>query len=249
MSLTFRVELPDGEFEEHEVMRPGGMIRIAVGERDGRHGGVYRIWSSPNSPDLYIAQRDVAPYQKWSLHKTGDWLYQWVDSERAENRARELGHTGGRVLDRWSQPPELPGTGWTSAFSICTRHQDLVAYDTDSQLPADIRWVRPPPEGTARQLHITILRATAPQAVLNLPKMVPLCGFGLAEDRLVLVLASTHPLTDETNAKINGWVDAARQHAGEGVVEAAAAPRVFVHSIADDGHRMAWDLIVPRDPA
>jgi hypothetical protein len=90
-------------------------------------------------PDLYIAQRDVAPYQKWSLHKTGDWLYQWVNSERAENRARELGHAGGRVLDRWSQPPEVPGTGWTSAFSINTRHEDLVAYDNDSQLPGMLR--------------------------------------------------------------------------------------------------------------
>ena len=63
------------------------------------------------------------------------------------------------MLDRWPQPPEVGETGWTSAFSIRVRHQDL-EYQDDSALPQDIYWIPPPPEGAARQLHFAILRPT-----------------------------------------------------------------------------------------
>lgn len=213
---------------------------------------MWKIWTSPNWADVYIALRELGPYQKWSLHKPresggpGEWLYQWVKSERAEKRAKELGNTQGRVLDKWQQPAELAGSGWTSAFSIRIRHQDLAEYD-DSQLPDDICWVPAPPEGTERQLHIAILRPRATETVFEMTEMVPLCGFGLVDGRYVLVLGSTHPIPDETNAKINGWIDAGLRAAPEGVVQKAESPRMAVHAIMDDGHRVAWDLAIPPE--
>jgi hypothetical protein len=238
MSLTFAVQLPDGTVEQHQIT-PGGKIRLAVGERDGPHGAVWTILATKNEPSLYIVLRQLGALQKWSFHGTGDWRYQWVDSEQAEARARELGHEGGRVLDQWPQPPEVGETGWTSAFSIRIRHQDLERHD-DSLLPKDIYWVPPPPEGAARQVHVAILRPTA--TVIDLKGMVPLCGFGLADNRHVLTLGSTHTVTDDLNFKIAEWTDEGRRQLLARGVEADESARMAVHSVLDDGHRVAWDL-------
>ena len=250
MPLTITIQLPNGEVEHHEITA-GGKVRLAVGERDGPHGAVWTILATKNEPSFYVMLRQLGALQKWSFHGTGDWRYQWVDTPQAEARARELGHEGGRALDEWRQPPEVGETGWTSAFSICIRHQDLERHD-DSRLPKNILWVPPPPEGKARQLHLAILRPTA--TMIDLKGMVPLCGFGLTGNRHVLILASTHSVADDVNAKITSWLGEGLRRAPGGVVQQADIPRMVVHSIMDDGHRVAWDLAIPpalrqRDPA
>lgn len=238
MSLTFVLQTPGGEVEQHAIT-PGGKIRLAVGDRDGPHGAVWNIWATKNEPSFYIALRQLGALQKWSLHGTGDWRYQWIDSEQAEARARELGHEGGRVLDQWPQPPEIGESGWTSALSIRIRHQDLERRD-DSQLPKDIYWVPPPAEGKGRQLHVAILRPTA--TVIDLRGMAPLCGFGLADDRHVLILGSNHDVTDELNSTIEEWTDRGRQHLATKGIEPGESTRMAVHSVLDGGHRVIWDL-------
>jgi hypothetical protein len=78
--------------------------------------------------------------------------------------------------------------------------------------------------------------------VIDLKGMVPLCGFGLADNRHVLILGSTHTVTDDLNSKIAEWTDEGRRQLLARGVEADESVRMAVHSVLDDGHRVAWDL-------
>ncbi|OMC46152.1 hypothetical protein [Mycobacterium sp. IS-1264] len=246
MPQLFWLQFPDGTVEQHEVT-PGGKLRLAVGERDAPRGTVWNVWATPNSGDFYIAERNTAGVQKWSFHKTGMWLHQFVDNERAEQQARAAGYTGrSRVVDKWDQPPEIGDSGWTLAFSIRIRHQDLEEHD-DSKLPQDIYWVPPPPEGSARYLHVYILRPTGRMIELDPRDMVPLCSFGLADNRQVLILGSTAPVTEETDAQIERWLDTALAGTADGRLQEADHPRLLVHTTRNDGHRMVWDLAIPTE--
>ncbi|WP_156747368.1 hypothetical protein [Mycobacterium sp. E2462] len=236
-------QLPDGTVLHHNVS-PGGTLRIAVGERNAARGAIWNIWATPNSRDFYIAERSTADLEYWSFHKSGMWLHQFADNEQAMQRARAAGYTGkGRGVDRWEQPAEMGETGLTLAFSIRIRQQDLEEQD-DSHLPQEIYWVPPPPEGVAWYLLVCILRQTGRVVELDPREAVPLCGLGLADDRQILVFGRTQPVSDETNAQIDQWID--------GFVERNASSRrasdrsrLLVHSTAPDGHRMVWDLAIP----
>lgn len=130
------------------------------------------------------------------------------------------------------------------AFSIRVRHQDLDVYD-DSALPEDIVFMPPPPEGHACYLHIYIVRPLGDY--VELKGFVPLCSFGLADNREVLVLGSFHPVSNETNTKIEQWLETAIAAAPEGSLQITDRPRLSVDSTRDDGHRMVWDIMVPHD--
>lgn len=246
MPQMFWMQLPDGTVEQHEVT-PGGKLTLAIGERNVARGAVWNVFASPNSSDFYISDGVTGGIQKWSFHESGMWLHQFHNSEPAEKQARAAGYTGrGRGVDKWDQPPEIGDTGWTLAFSIRIRHQDLEKQD-DSALPDDIYWVPPPPQGSARHLHVCIIRPTGRVTELDPRIMVPLCGLGLADNRQVLILGSTELVSEETNTQIEQWLDTALGGAPDGSPREADHPRLLVHSTRDDGHRMVWDLAIPTE--
>jgi hypothetical protein len=144
--ITMMVTNSAGHSETVELPGPGGTIRVVVGE-SGRQSGAWRIWSPANKSDVYIAVRAIAGYQKWSFHESGDWRFQWISDEKAE----EFG-VDNRVIDRWQPPNEYGATGITRCLAIRVRHQDLVEVAEPEKLPKDALWVPSPPEG-----HLTFM--------------------------------------------------------------------------------------------
>jgi hypothetical protein len=173
--LTLKVWDKNGEPHDLTVPGPGGTARLCVGDRDGAHASVWRIWVPRRHSDVYIAARDIAGVQKWSLHESGDWRHQWVTPQHAQ----QLTGTENRIIDRWNQPAEFTDVGWTNAFSIRVRRQDLVAYGDGKELPANIIWLPPPAEGHATIIHVVIARADKVGAEIK--GLIPLHAFALAD--------------------------------------------------------------------
>ena len=236
------VRAANGELEQRELHDPPGKIRFSVGARDAPHAGVWTILGSRNiDSDVYIGLRAMMGCQKWSLHQT-TWLYQWI----SRLDAWEFANSDDRAIDEWQLPPEVAGC--TIAFSIRVRHQDLVQYDDDDQLPESILWVPSPAQGRGTEIRVMIVRPSAfvnsSETVFEFNGAELLDGFTLADGRYVLLVASTATVADDMNSLIRGWLDATLRQAPEGAVEAARSPRVAVGSVVGHGH-VAWDLAIP----
>jgi hypothetical protein len=220
--VTLTLDDGHGNREDIVLTGPGGTIRAAIGE-PGCHSGIWRIWANKNKSDVYIAIRNIAGYQKWSLHETGDWRYQWVTTERAQQYAK----TSERVIDNWAQPQEVGESRLTKGFTKKVRHEDLVPLaDIPGSLPAEVVWLPAPPEGHAMGMHVAIMRPDGPQ--IELQDAVPFAGFTLSDGRAVLLFASRQPVTDAQNQMIE-----------DAVAKVLARKPAHVHLRAEEGLRMS----------
>jgi hypothetical protein len=223
------------------VPGPGGTVRVVVGE-PGKQSGVWRIWSPPNKFDVYVGVRAIVGYQKWSLHESGDWRFQWVNDERAA----EYGASGNRVIDQWHRPAPVGETGWTRGLAIRVRHQDLVDVANPEKVPAETLWIPAPPEGHMVGLHVVIARPN--EQPITLTNVKPAAGFALVGGLAMLLLASVDPLTDENDQTITDAIAQAIQlaHARGIDLASAVAPRAAIGGNNSDGERFVWDVAIPR---
>jgi hypothetical protein len=250
--VTLVLEDGQGNQEIHPLPGPGGEIRVSVG-KPGRHGAVWKIWAGREKLDVYVAIRSIGGYQKVSWHPNSegkDWWFQWTSEHIQANPQITQ-----RLIDQWSQPPEIGESGWAKGFSMWTRHQDVVPAPDNEPLPADLLWVPPPPEGYATGLHVVIAR---PQELsqgsvgelrwiaMNGPF---LGGFSLSDRRVVLLVASsnlvTTALNDEIKAAFAKFEPALRD--ADQVRTRTQGPgvhRMLVWGTGPDGERQAWDVAV-----
>jgi hypothetical protein len=233
-----------GNSESVILAGPGGTIRVVVGE-PGRQSGVWRIWAPPTKFDVYVGIRAILGYQKWSLHETGDWRFQWISDERAA----EFGNTDSRIIDQWQRPEEIPETGWIKGFSIRVRHQDLVEVADPEKVPADAVWIPSPPEGHSVGLHVVIARPDRGEIALT--GSIPLGGVTLVDGRALLLVVSVDRVTDEHDQMIETALTEAMRLAREQGVDLAAAvnPRAALSGNNAQGDRFVWDVAVPAPQA
>lgn len=217
-------------------------MRFVVGE-PGRQSSVWRIWAPKNKCDIYIAIRTIIGVQKWSLHQSGDWRYQYLTDEIAD----EHGHGGGRIIDQWQQPDELGDSGWTHGFTIRVRHQDLVEVAEPAPVPADALWIPAPPEGQALSIDVVIARPD--RGLMELKRMLPVPVFSLVDGRVVVLVCSMAPVDDvqeEMAAKAHDRI--LEMAAARGMdVRAMAAPRAAVSGNNSHGDRFVWDIAVTAE--
>lgn len=237
VSLT--VVNTDGEPETFELPGPGGTIRCGIGA-PGRRSGVWRIWSDAksNKSDVYVAIRTLAGYQKWSLHESGDWRFQWV----TETRAAEFTESTDRTIDRWEQPAEVGTTGMTKGLAIWVRQCDIVPIENDDEAShATVQWLPTPPPGYAVGIHVVVARPG--QGLVDLGRAVPFDGFTLADGRVVLVLVLGREVTEELNISLR---EAQREAINRSDVDwrTVKSPRMAITGSDDEGVRFIWDTAV-----
>jgi hypothetical protein len=243
--LTLTVWNKHGEKHQLAVPGPGGVARVCVGERDGAHGSVWRIWANPSASDVYIACRDIAKVQKWSLHESGDWRHQWETRQYAMHVTRRED----RLIDQWRPPPEFEDIGWRKAFFIQARLQDLVDYGDGSELPENIIWMPPPPQGGKAVVHVLIAR---PDRLNSEVKGVfPFYAFSLANGTVVLVTYSVQPVLAEEEAELQSMLEQVTSHSRSGEhIAKLSAPRITATVVDEEaGDRGVFDIAIPRLPA
>lgn len=237
--VTLAVWDANGNRQDLPVPGPGGEVRVVVGE-PGKQSGSWLIWSRPNKFDVYVGLRAILGYQKWSLHETGDWRYQFLTDEKAAKFTDR-----GRVIDQWKRPAEVGGTGWTRGLAIRVRHQDLVEVANLERVPGDAIWIPAPPEGHMVGLHIVIARPDLQQ--IELSNVRPVAGYSLVNGQAMLLLASVDPVTDEDNQTVdNAVAQMIQQLRDQGIdLSSAGALRAAIGGNNPEGERQVWDVAVP----
>jgi hypothetical protein len=165
--------------------------------------------------------------------------FAWVNTDRA----MQFTQTTNRFIRQWAQPPELGGTGWTQAFSISVRHQDLMSIP-DESLPGEVIWVPPPDHRHALTVHIVIARPDHP--VLTLKSLLPVPLFTLADGRVVLLVVEKPVLvTDDQNEVLAATISKALELAPPDIDwQTVNAPRMLAVCETSDGGMSVWDLVL-----
>lgn len=183
---TITVRTADGHSYDVAIQAPGAAIRFSVGSPDA-HGMVWRLWSSPHTPDLYLAVRDRfnGGDAKYSFHASGDWRLQYEYS-----RAQALGIH--RVLEAWERP--APGeNGAITVARIMLPSVDIVVTGRPEPDAAKIIWV---PSGPAGALNVLVLFLVPPGADFAPPSNAPLiAAMHLADGSTVLLVRAVLPMT------------------------------------------------------
>lgn len=230
--MFLRLQAGDRE-EDIPVDMQGGLIRFAVG-RVGERSSVWRVWANKNKSDVYIAARELARHQKYSLHESGDYRYAWTSEHKDTTPAT-------RILDRWRRP-DLNEAGWSRGISIYVRAEDVVCIDPDLTKASQVGWLDKPPAGKALGIHIVLV--TPDRGWTELKGFRPLHVIGLSDKRAVLVLTSITDVDPEQNRRIAEWQRNALENAPSELQRRAASEtgfRMSVFGYDQDGHRNVWD--------
>jgi hypothetical protein len=108
--------------DAHEVA-PGGTARFAVVSGTGLRSADWRISTSRNSDDVYLAARLAAGEIKASLHESGSWQHGFVSDQAAHGH---LPPRSRRHFAIWNRPAEtVPGR--TFAVRILVPTSELQA--------------------------------------------------------------------------------------------------------------------------
>lgn len=232
--MTLSLANDDGELARKDISGPGGELRVGVGD-PARRSAIWKVWANKSKSDVYVAARGLGATQKWSLHESGDWRFQWTSPEHA------LRYTGEsqRVIDRWSRPREIAG-GWTKGISVWVPHGGLSQAPDD---PVDVRkpitFIPEPARGHAVGIHVVF--ASTDQGYVRTGGAIPVDGFWISSGEVVLVLAQQKRLTEKDMA----WL---RDNHGRAVamlptdLSGDSTVRVSMHGQYDDAVRWVWDM-------
>lgn len=236
VSLTIGSDVGERTFELGRLAKKDA-IRIAVGQ-PGVQSGVWRIWSPKNHSDVYIAARNIAGIQKWSLHTSGDWRHQWCDPRYLDS----LDNRSDRIIDQWEQSPELGDTGWTKGLSIYVRHEDVVEMP-DIPEQGDVIWLPTPPEGYAVGIHVVIARPDGGRVDVGRMGLTPVVAYTLPNNNTVLVLAGQFEVTPKTVAQNRQLIELALS-AMTADMRWTPGLRLTLSGRDEEGGRFARDIAV-----
>jgi hypothetical protein len=173
------------------MVERGGEFRWRVQSSDGtRRSASWRIWTAKNSPDVYVAQRQLAGKMKISLHADGNSHAGFTSNEISKSWQGEV-PGGSRHLDKWRRPSEF-APGWTNLYEIVHPEAELRSFE-ESGLEGKTLVNFPVGEGYA--IHVYVLGARFPIADLTFSDGKHAATLVVDDDKRVAVVAILQPWT------------------------------------------------------
>jgi hypothetical protein len=173
------------------MIERGGNFRWRVQSPDGvRRSASWRVWTSKNSPDVYVAQRQLAGTMKISLHSDGNFHAGFVSNEVSKSWRGEI-FGGSRHLDEWRRPPEF-AHGWTHLYEVIHPEIELRAFmETGLEGKPLVNF----PVGEGYALHVHVLGAQLPVADLTFSDAKHAATLVVGDDKRVAIVAMLKPWT------------------------------------------------------
>jgi hypothetical protein len=123
--------------------------RFGVGNPDGKHSLVWKVWASRNTPDVYVTARSMGGAMKASIHASGE---RHVGLTKEHARDKNIRH-----YDHWFGGQALAG-GISLEFLIQIPTVELRSFPLrESDLKDNVVWLQPAPELQIKEIGILIL--------------------------------------------------------------------------------------------
>jgi hypothetical protein len=134
------------------VSRNQYVVRFAVGDPDGPQSPVWRLWTSRNTSDVFLAARTIADQAKVTFHESGRWRKAFTEKYAGgPNPYVKPGED--RATAKWWRPPEV-APGITRGFFIMVPTSELTSPKVTFASKPDTVWVPPAPTGRATCLTL-----------------------------------------------------------------------------------------------
>jgi hypothetical protein len=166
--------------------------RFGVGDPNGEHSMVWKIWASRNAPDVYVTARSLRGAMKASIHASGE-RHVGLTSERALDKTK-------RHYDRWFGGHKL-AEDTSLEFLIQIPTAELRSFSLDAgDLKSNVVWLQP---SLGQTMAIAVL-LLAPEKQPTARDETQLIAAGtLADLRQVWLMRSSFP--DKTLTSEASW--------------------------------------------
>ena len=196
------------------VTKKQAVVRFAVGKSDDLQSPVWRLWTSGNGSDVYLAARTIADQAKVSFHESRKWRLAFTEKYASgPNPYVQPGED--RATSKWQRPPEV-APGITRAFVIMVPASELTSPKVAFASKPDTVWVPPAPSGLATCL--TIFFITPAADIGRISSFAQSVGrIRLRNGESVWVLAHHQPMTESQKTTLaRGRVEVVRTSHHEG---------------------------------
>jgi len=117
---------------------------FGVGQPDGHHSMVWKIWAARKTADLYIAARSMGGAMKASLHASGKRNVGLTSEYVRSLESRQSWHGGSRHYDSWEAATKLaPALRWNSYCGFRQRNCGRSHSPNEIWLRRSFGWRRP----------------------------------------------------------------------------------------------------------
>lgn len=222
---------------ELETVLPGGTIRWGIFAPDGRRSPSWRVWTSKQTDDCYVAGRDVAGEVKISLHASGEWQHSITQPAAARRALAE------RHLDRWVRPPDF-APGWTVGVRVWIPDSELREWPS-SEPPEAGRVLAVPLAEQGNATLVTVYVEEPNSAMIELDNALPVGRLMMASGTSALVVATRESLPDRWRSRFAVQLDEAAHELAADPPGGWHTPRIAVYGRNDDEHwifELAVDL-------
>jgi hypothetical protein len=216
----------------HRFSKLGGEVRIAFGE-PGRHAAIWKV-RAERKGEVYVIGRAIGKYLKVSLHRSGDWRYQWT--QEAANARGES-----RIIDQWTRPP-AHGNVLTEGYSILTMAQDIIDAPSSESLPKVV-WLRGLQPGEIGAIQIAFMRANG--ITVEFKGWKPVAIFPMETGEAAVILAMKRPIKEAEYMNFERWrarLRGSEINAVRKALEDRSDLRALIHQVDASGRRYALDL-------
>jgi hypothetical protein len=216
----------------------GGELRVAFGQL-GMRASVWKFTARPVG-DVYVVERQTGSLLRASLHKSGDWRWQWVPGsmERSDVAKAAISANGGsRIVRRWRRPADS-SSGLTPVFAVWTSGEDICSAPDDRTPAEETLWLPAPNRSEAAILHLFLLKPKG--ETIKLEGFLPLAAFAMKTGEALLIATSRRLVADQERAWLALRRPALLAMPGR---EKVIAPRALVYLDSDEqGVRWVLDL-------
>jgi hypothetical protein len=161
--------------------------RFGVGNPDGKHSLVWKVWASRNTPDVYVTAPSMGGMMKASIHASGQ-RHIGLASEYSQDKSA-------RHFDRWLGGYKSKEGSMSIEFQIRIPTGELRAFPLrERDLKNNVIWLPPAPESQAMAVLLLFLapdEARLTPSSGDDPQLI--CAGTLADSRQVYLMGINVP--------------------------------------------------------
>jgi hypothetical protein len=210
--------------------------QFGVGQPDGNHSGVWKVWANRHKADVYVTARSMGHALKASIHAGAGRQFGFTCEYVADALARKEWRGGSRHYDQWEGGYQLE-QGASLEFVIRFPTSELRCFSLPERDLKKTVWLSPAPEAEAVEVGLIFFPPEAQPVFSGESGNTQLvCTGRLVDGRQVWLVSRTIPITIRSEA----FHEIAAQMQARGIAPSALHDGVRLTVTFNDSGVRGW---------